>query len=80
MKLNSKFTKYSLKFFGLKLTGRRGKIKVRFFEILKKKIFFFIVDGIEISTTASFELDKPYSTQRNGIDEITLCTQTQVVQ
>ena len=52
-----------------------------FFEILKKnKYIFFIVDGVEISTAASFELDKPYSTQRNGIDEITLCTQTQVVQ
>lgn len=33
-----------------------------------------------MSTTASFELDKPYSAQRNGVDEITLCTQTQVTE
>ncbi len=38
-----------------------------------------LVDDVEISTVASFELDKPYSTQRNGVDEITLCTQTQVI-
>jgi len=40
--------------------------------------FFLSVDGIEYTQTTSFELDKPFTTQRNGNDEITLCTQTQV--
>ena len=43
--------------------------------------FFFSigisVDGVETSTTISYELDKPYTSSRNGVDEITVCSRPQ---
>ena len=35
---------------------------------------FFSVDGIENSSSVSYELDKPYTSMRNGIEETTVCS------
>lgn len=36
-----------------------------------------LADGVETSSNVTFELDKPYTTQRNGNDEITVCSKPQ---
>ena len=37
-------------------------------------IDIFSVDGIENSSSVSYELDKPYSSMRNGVEETTVCS------
>ena len=37
-------------------------------------LIFFSVDGIENSSSVSYELDKPYTSMRNGIEETTVCS------
>lgn len=32
------------------------------------------MDGIENSSSVSYELDKPYTSMRNGIEETTVCS------
>ena len=55
--------------------------KNKFERILLLTYFFFSigisVDGVETSTTISYELDKPYTSSRNGVDEITVCSRPQ---
>ena len=37
-------------------------------------LFFHLVDGLENTTSVTFELDKPYTIQRDDADEITVCS------
>ena len=37
-------------------------------------ISIYLVDGLENTTSLTFELDKPYTVQRDDAEEITVCS------
>ena len=37
-------------------------------------VFTFSVDGMENTTSVTFELDKPYTIQRDDTEETTICS------
>ena len=67
-------------FFKNKKNSSRFQIQKKVERIIIDTYFLSIgisVDGVETSTTISYELDKPYTSSRNGVDEITVCSRPQ---